>query len=178
MKIYSKKGDTGKTDFCTGKRVPKNCLGIKALGAIDELNSLIGLVLTKKPKQENVKILKKIQNDMHRISSEIIGLNKKGSKITKKDTLLLEQKIDFLQKQIPKLNKFILPGGTEKGALLHYTRVICRKTERKLIDSENSNETKISTELKAYINRLSDLLFVMARFENFKTGFEEKNPDY
>ncbi len=173
MKIYTKKGDSGKTSFGI-KRVPKNCIEVKALGNVDELDALIGLAVSKKLSQKNEGLALKIQNDLHRITAELVGLGKKGSEIQEKDIKFLEETIDSFE--LPELTKFILPGGSEQGALLHLCRAVSRKTERSILDAEKN--IKISKELKAYVNRLSDLFFSMARFENLENGFEEKNPDY
>lgn len=138
MKIYTKTGDKGKTSLASGKRVFKNDPRIEAYGNLDELNSLIGIVRALKISKKTDGILEKIQRDI--FSPE-------------KDTVFLEKSIDEISASLPPLRNFILPTGSLAGSFLHLARAVCRRAERKLIPSP-------------YLNRLSDLLFVLARFEN------------
>ena len=167
-KIYTRGGDTGETSLGDGERVKKNSLRIEAYGNIDELNSTIGVVICFISKEILV-TLEQIQNDLFDIGADLcVPRSEKklvfdGSRIT-----FLECNLDSLNSQLSKLDSFVLPGGTQSSAFLHMSRTVARRTERSLI-SLNDKE-KINADIIKYINRLSDYLFVAARFENRKEG--------
>lgn len=172
FKIYTKKGDKGFTSLFNGKKVAKDNLRIKALGEVDEVNSLIGLVNSflkdKKIKQELIKI----QQDLFLAGGYLAGSLKTEIKILKKRTEELELLIDSLAKQTPELKNFILPGGTNSASLLHFSRTVCRRAERNIVSL--SKKEKIDNVVVVYLNRLSDTFFTMARFVNFKQGEKEE----
>lgn len=151
MKIYTKTGDGGTTRLFNGLKVQKSNKIIEALGAIDELNAWMGTIKSSE--------LLQIQRELMQISSFIAGF-----KIKIPDPVRLEKEIDRMQKILPKLQNFILPSGQ-----IHVARAVCRRAERRVIGSGiRRNDT-----LK-YLNRLSDYLFVLARWENFKNKKKEK----
>jgi len=182
MAIYTRKGDKGKTFLANGKRVLKSDLRVKCLGTIDEFNSMLGVVLAEvqksKVKTQNcnskLKIeLEKIQNDLLDIGSNLAHpkLASQGLALQKR-VKEFEDFIDRMTAGMPKLSNFILPGGGKTGAMLHFARAICRRAERRIV--ELKNKEKIDKNIIIYFNRLSDLLFTMARFANFKGKKKER----
>lgn len=167
-KLYTKKGDKGKTTIC-GMEVEKNHPRLLTLGALDELESALGVVLAQSPK---LKILEEIQQDLMETGSAISTKNRVVGGKLKKKAAILEKEIDKFEKDLPPLKNFILPGGGKIGSLLHFARAICRRVEREIVDF--SQKEKIQPEIIAYLNRLSDFLFVLARRVNQKEGIKEK----
>jgi cob(I)alamin adenosyltransferase len=173
MKIYTKIGDKGFTTLwkkCLMTKAPKTHSRIIALGAIDELNSVLGAVAAFSVLKRVKKIIKDIQNDLFIIQAEIAGANKK---INPDKTKKLEKIIDKLTPKL-KLGKFIIPGGTKTGSLLYLSRAVCRRGEIDMV--KLSQKEKINPEILKYINRLSDFLYILGRWENRK--IKEKNPTY
>lgn len=174
MKIYTKKGDRGYTSLFGGASVEKNSLRIKAYGTVDELNSVVGLVLTHPLSDDGKEILNDIQSQLFVLGADLATLASKESKIERigtGDIEKLEKWIDTLEENLPALKSFILPGGSPAGATLHLARTVCRRAERHTV-ALNQNDT-ISAETVIYLNRLSDLLFVLARHENREAGEKE-----
>lgn len=169
MKIYTKTGDEGETSLLGGRRVKKNDLIIEVLGAIDELNAAIGLVVTSLGVNEDAvkDLLLKIQGDLFRLGAEVAG----AKKLIQDDVVFLEGEIDRYQLLLPDLHAFILPGGSQNGAQIHFARSVCRRVERELVVVKNENE--VSSFAFAFVNRLADLLFVLARFVNMSEGVSE-----
>jgi len=173
-KVTTKTGDQGDTTLGDGSHVSKNNARIHSLGSIDELNASIGLARVTLSEDHEVD-LKSIQNDLFNIGGEL--------SIPKVDkTLLHEDRVDFLEKmiksinkQLPPLEEFIIPGGSETGARLHVARSICRRAERDLVSLNNIE--KLSTDILIYVNRLSDYLFVLARLVIDKSGIKETQWD-
>jgi len=159
MPIYTKTGDRGETGLLGGKRVPKSHPQIMALGSLDELNAFIGLVKTKIKNNDDKEFLALIQHDLYLIMSFLSDSPISLTPLTKK-VKEFEQKIDFIEKKLPKLKGFIVPGGNEISAWFHVLRVICRKAEREVV--KNVASSKLSKIIQ-YLNRLSDLFFVLAR---------------
>jgi cob(I)alamin adenosyltransferase len=158
-KIYKKKGDEGKTSLLTGKMELTASLGISGAFTSKELREIIEF----------------IQNRLFHLAAELATPQKdhksksvvqRIDKIEEKDTTSLEKIIDDLSDQLPPLKSFILPGGSKSSSFLHQSRTICRRAERRIISLTKSNE--VNPEIIRYLNRLSDLLFVMARYANFK----------
>ena len=169
MKIYTQFGDKGKTRLIGGQIVDKDNLRIEVYGTLDELNSQIGLVLCKTKLPFVMEILTRIQNDLFRVSSLLAApdedsRSKLGFSVSSDDVAFLENSIDFMDGELPALQNFILPGGTEAAALLHVARTVCRRAERNL--ARLMHESEIAPEILIYLNRLSDLLFVAARYVN------------
>ncbi len=175
MKIYTKTGDAGSTSLFGGSRVQKNNIRINCYGTIDELNAMIGLSIASQVHLDTKIVLEKIQNNLFQIGSELSAPENIDSKIiikiTDEEINFLEMSIDKFDEKLPKLKNFILPGGSVGSSNLHLTRTICRRAERILV--ELMEKESINDKILVYINRLSDLLFVLARFENFTTSTPE-----
>ncbi|NOX17748.1 MAG: cob(I)yrinic acid a,c-diamide adenosyltransferase [Chlorobi bacterium] len=170
MKIYTKTGDTGETSLFGGKRVPKDNLRIEAYGTIDELNSLLGVSLTEIKNSEIISVVTRIQNELFNVGADLAAPIKNDEKKSflkrtgKDDILRLENDIDKFNSALPELKKFILPGGSKGASLLQFARSVCRRAERIVVtlsDGENIGEFPV-----VYLNRLSDLLFILGRAEN------------
>jgi len=174
MKIYTKTGDSGETSLLGGKRVWKDNLRIQTCGTIDELNSILGISISEITNMELKETLQGIQNDLFIIGSDtalpIENVNNKISiqRIMESHSEKLESIIDKYDVQLPDLKNFILPGGTKGSSILHFARSVCRRAERNVVSL--SQIEKINPYIEKYLNRLSDLLFVLARFENFSNG--------
>ncbi|MCX7875980.1 MAG: cob(I)yrinic acid a,c-diamide adenosyltransferase [Melioribacteraceae bacterium] len=170
MKIYTKTGDKGETSLFGGKRVWKDDQRIKAYGTIDELNAQLGLTITEIKSEELIDILKSIQNELFTICSDLATpfeveiKNFNVPRINETYINKIEKLIDEFDAKIPTLKNFILPGGTKGASNLHLARTICRRAEREIVTL--SKIEKINPTIEIYINRLSDLLFVFARYEN------------
>jgi cob(I)alamin adenosyltransferase len=159
-KIVTRTGDDGNTQIGVGKRIAKNHIVIETLGALDELNSTIGLLLAHKPKNKNiVKQLLQVQHDLFNMGGELCPPNKLV--ITPDKIIELEKMIDRLNATLPPLKEFILPGGNILSATCHLARTICRRTERCFVTLKN--QYTINVDSLRYLNRLSDFLFVAAR---------------
>lgn len=177
MKIYTKTGDKGMTSLFGGERVWKDHLRIDAYGSIDETNTFIGLALTEIDDAELVSTLKLIQSKLFVVGSDLaspLKSTKENTKIPRVDNTYIEEvekQIDNFNDKLPPLKHFILPGGTKGAAFLHTSRTVCRRAERKVIALAKADE--IGDAISVYLNRLSDLLFVLARYANFVN----KTPD-
>ncbi|HLD85954.1 MAG TPA: cob(I)yrinic acid a,c-diamide adenosyltransferase [Patescibacteria group bacterium] len=175
MKIYTKTGDGGESSLYGGSRLPKSDLRFEAYGTIDELNAALGVALAQVGAVEYQEELSRVQADLFSLGAELAlspGQELKARPIGAVETTALERRLDELQAKLPELKNFILPGGTSLGAALHHARTVARRAERTLV--RLSAATKIRPELLAYLNRLSDYLFVLARYVNHKAGAEEK----
>lgn len=177
MKIYTKTGDKGTTSLVYGSRVAKNDPRVEAYGTCDETNSAIGLALSHLvkedfPDKEKIEtVYHKIQTTLFHVGAEIATPAGKKVKwaLTQNDIRLLEQQIDEWDAQLPPLANFILPGGHSAGAAFHLARTVARRAERCAVSMGN----EINPLVLAYLNRLSDLLFVTARYVNHKLGCVE-----
>jgi cob(I)alamin adenosyltransferase len=177
MKIYTKTGDKGETGLFGGERVPKNALRIEAYGTIDELNSFIGLAVTEVRNPEVKSLLEEIQNELFSIGSDLaapesdknarLGIKRVPSHLY----INLEKQIDKFEERVEELRNFILPGGTKSAAYLHICRTVCRRAER-LVTSLKITE-QMNENILIYLNRLSDLLFVLSRYENAFSGIPD-----
>ena len=169
MKIYTGFGDQGKTALFGGETVRKNHLRVEMYGTLDELNSLIGILRNKNQDKNVDSILKNVQNELFTYGSEIATPDvAKRENFTEQisDTHInaLENAIDMFSEKLPTLKKFILPGGSEAASYAHLARTVCRRAERMLISL--ADQIEIRGQLIIYLNRLSDLFFVIARYEN------------
>lgn len=174
MKIYTKKGDKGKSNLLSGKGISKTDAVFDALGALDELSASLGIIHTFRTKKV-VQTVMEIQNDLFEIGSLISGRKpEKGSEDYWQNKIkALETRINFFDTKNKPLTHFILPGGSKLSSHLHLSRAICRRAERKLATYvKKRNKTQFDIHL-IYINRLSDLLFVMARYANQKLGIKD-----
>jgi cob(I)alamin adenosyltransferase len=168
-KIYTRGGDSGLTSLGDGKRVEKHSLRIRAYGEVDEVNSILGIVVCY-CNEFLKKIILKIQNDLFDIGADLCipSLKEKKIALNEKNILFLEKELDEINDKLKKLDSFILPGGTKASSFLHYARTVTRRCERTIV--ELSSKEKINQNIIKYINRLSDFLFVAARIENIKDG--------
>jgi cob(I)alamin adenosyltransferase len=175
VKIYTKTGDGGESSLYGGVRLPKSDLRFEAYGTIDELNSVLGVALSQPDGQKYAGELNKIQLELFNIGAELAlgaGQQLRAKPVGQTEIAALENRIDELQNQLPELKHFILPGGANLGAALHQARTIARRAERAVV--RLAEQTKLRPELLAYLNRLSDYLFVLARYANFKAGAQEQ----
>lgn len=167
VKIYTKTGDTGTTSLFGGKRLSKDDARIEAYGQVDELNSLLGIILAENPRAEVSKKLTRVQKELFVLGSDLsapYGIKVKVPRITRAYVSRLEKEIDRMEKNLPKLKNFILPGGSSVGSKLHLARSVARRAERAI--AALSQKEKINAKAQIYINRLSDWLFVLARYVN------------
>lgn len=177
MKIYTKTGDKGETSLFGAGRVSKDNIRIEAFGTVDELNSFIGLVITESKNDEVKQTLIKIQNQLFNLGSDLATPNEMESqnisipRITDEDYKYIEQQIDFFSDKLDELKFFILPGGTRAASILHIARTICRRAERRVVALNNT--VKINSNIIIFLNRISDLLFVLARYENKISGIKD-----
>lgn len=166
MAVYTRTGDKGQTSLFGGKRVSKSDRQIEAYGSIDELTSYIGLVSAKLKVQNSKLLLVEIQKDLYKIMAYLSGA-KENLLYLKKRVLEFEKKIDEIENKLPKLTRFIIPGGNELSAWFHILRTVCRRAERSVVAFYNNNVSmkQFNNEvLVKYLNRLSDLFFVFARW--------------
>lgn len=172
IKIYTKVGDQGYTKQVTGKMVPKYDLQIEALGDIDELDSYLGVVIANLSDQcqELLNPLQERQRDLYELESDIVV--KRHEEITAATVEFLEQQIDELNQKVPKTTHFILPGGSITATHLHYARTVARRAERAMAKL-NDEQQELAPACLKYINRLSDYLFILARYANVLDGVEE-----
>lgn len=175
MHIYTKTGDRGETSLYGGSRVSKDDMRIEAIGEVDELNAALGLLLTYalKSAEETKTLLTNIQSELFNIGAELANPAKTGKvkAINEEAVAALEHVIDDLEAKLPPLTHFILPGGSPYAAQAHMARAICRRAERRIISLHK--QEPLNPQLLAYINRLSDLLFMLARMDNHITGIKE-----
>jgi len=169
MKIYTGFGDKGNTALFGGKSVRKDNPRVEAYGSLDELNSIIGVLRAQNSDRDIDHLLEQIQNQIFVCGSEIATPDPKktqnfDNQITESEIKFLEQHIDRLSSHLAPLKNFILPAGCQASALAHWARTVCRRAERQLVTL--TSDTGIRNDLLVYINRLSDLLFIIARYEN------------
>jgi cob(I)alamin adenosyltransferase len=173
MKIYTRRGDTGETALLGGVRVWKNSPRLDAIGGIDELNAAIGLVRAENLPEDVDRMLKRLQNDLFNVVAELAAPTPAESPcptIAESHVREIETYIDQCQDKLQPLTVFILPGGARSAALFHLARTICRRAERQLVALVQIDKQAVSPPMLAYINRLSDLCFVLARLENARSG--------
>ena len=174
MSIYTKKGDSGQTDIfdsknCNKVRVAKDNIRLQIIGSLDELNSCLGIITSLLEDKKEIVFITKIQKDLFTINSLIAGI--KNINFPKTKVNYLEEKIDLLEKKLPKLTNFILPGGSEVSSFYHLARSVTRRSERKIVSF--SRQENINPSILAFINRLSDLFFVLSRWNNHNKGIKE-----
>ena len=168
MKIYTKTGDEGKTSLFDNSRVWKSDERIMSYGAVDELNSSIGIALSLELDHEIKDILIKIENDLFIVGSDLANPDMSDKKIrtTIEMITFLEQKIDLLEPQLEPLTSFILPGGTLLASIIHLSRTISRRAETHVVALSQNED--INKDAAIYLNRLSDLMFILARSINHR----------
>jgi cob(I)alamin adenosyltransferase len=171
VKIYTKTGDDGTTGLFGGPRVSKDAPRIEAYGAVDELNAVVGLARTEPMSAQLDVLLARVQNELFDLGAELATPDPvaKGTALLGGSQIAtLEAAIDLYEEQLEPLRQFILPGGCPAAALLHLARTVCRRAERRIITLAATEAVR--NELVVYVNRLSDLLFVLARAANHLAG--------
>lgn len=168
-KVYTRTGDDGTTALGGGQRLPKDALRIECYGTVDETNSVLGVVRASGVAQRLDAMLGRIQNELFHLGSDLCVLEDDKArmpvpKIEPRHVEALEHDIDALQEDLAPLTNFVLPGGSPAAAHLHVARTVCRRAERLL--TRLARDEKVGAFTVPYVNRLSDLLFVMARWEN------------
>ena len=165
MKIYTKTGDKGFTSLIGGTRVPKYDLRIEAYGTVDELNSYIGLIRAQEISEHDKQVLKQIQDRLFTIGATLAADPERSKMVIpdlhSEDIDLLEQEMDNMDKQLPPLHHFILPGGDSTISFCHIARCVCRRAER--LSVHLAEDSKVEEKVIIYLNRLSDYLFVLSR---------------
>ncbi len=170
MSIYTRTGDAGKTSLFGGKRILKCEELVDVYGSIDELNSWVGLIISQITVPDVQQFLSTIQTDLFTIGSSLAGWKGDLNSLNKR-ILEMEARIDALEKELPAIKNFILPGGSVLGSYVHLTRSICRRVERQTVSL--SQKEKIDPMIIKYLNRLSDLFFMLARFINKQSNVPE-----
>jgi cob(I)alamin adenosyltransferase len=173
MSFCTHRGDGGETELLGGKRVPKDHPLVAAVGEIDEFNALLGVVLAFSERPNDREVLIEIQKDLFLIGTELSGNGKAriSKRINSNRVAELEQGLDSIEKELPTLTHFILPGGSRPASLFHLARTVCRRAERSIVTL--SKKQKIDPQIPIYLNRLGDLLFMMARKANREKRVDE-----
>jgi cob(I)alamin adenosyltransferase len=173
MKIYTKTGDRGDTGLFGGPRVSKDALRIEAYGTVDELNSVLGLVRAGNLDKSIDALLARIQNELFDLGAQLATPDPAAHQtdlVGPKQITALEAAIDLHEQRLEPLKTFILPGGTAEAAYLHLARTVCRRAERRVVSLARDSSEHVSADAVIYLNRLSDLLFVLARAVNRAAG--------
>jgi len=176
MKIYTKTGDSGETSLFDQTRVAKSDPRVEAYGEVDELNACLGMVRAMTANGDIADMIETLQRDLFALGARLADPSTKiAARVTKaavagEQVERLEQTIDRLETELPPLQRFILPGGTPAGAALHLARTVCRRAERRVVALGRDEVEPI---VIVYVNRLSDLLFVMARAVNHRASVPE-----
>jgi cob(I)alamin adenosyltransferase len=182
--LYTRKGDKGKTGvFGCDQRISKNSVIAEALGSLDEINSFLGICKVKAKEKklilpDNVPVSKTIHNiqkNLFIVQAEVAGSKMaiSGDKIKE-----IEIIIDWTEKELPPIKSFFISGGTELGAMFDFARTIVRRAERRVVRVAEEKKVTINENTLAYLNRLSSLLYALARLTNHKFGITEESPDY
>ena len=176
MKIYTRRGDSGETDLAGGGRVGKDDPRVEAYGAVDELSAFVGVAAVD-ALAERAALIERIQRTLFRMGASLAtnpGVEKKalaGMGATAKDVAELEAAIDVADAELPELHAFVLPGGTRAAVAFHAARTVCRRAERRVLALDRI--APLPDASVRYLNRLSDLLFVLARLENHRSGVRD-----
>ncbi len=176
--LYTGKGDGGTTKVfgCDQQRISKSSELPEALGALDELNAFLGFAKMRAANESRIAgILREAQETLFIIQAEVAGADKR---VTREKVEAIETIINGIEKEIPPLKGFSIAGGTELSALLDVARTIARRAERRLVAVIDAHQREITSETKAYMNRLSSLLFALARLANHLALAKEENPNY
>ena len=176
-KVYTKTGDGGETALVGGERVSKASIRVDAYGDVDELNSSIGVARSRLKDEEIDKVLAQVQNDLFTLGGDLASKSEiKVPRIEESFIARLEGLSDEFLSQLEPLKEFILPGGSEAGAEIHRARTVARRAERRVVALAGEEEINLQTVV--YLNRLSDLLFILARVVNTRSGISEKMTDF
>lgn len=173
-RIYTRGGDQGQTSLATGTRIPKNHARIETIGTVDELNSLIGVTLSSLERSNDLSdVLKTIQHQLFDLGGELAMADESYTVIDQSTIKYLEEQLDRWNESLPPLKEFILPGGGAAASYCHLARSVCRRAERTMTTLCQEDEQFINPQAAAYLNRLSDLLFVASRYIVLQQGGEE-----
>lgn len=177
MKIYTKTGDSGSTGLFGGARVDKDDARVEAYGTVDETNSAIGMARAAHAPETVERVLAEVQVDLFVLGAELACVAGKEDKLkmrllSHEDVVRLERAIDEAEASLAPLTSFVLPAGTPAAAALHHARTVCRRAERRVLAA--GRQASIRNELLVYLNRLSDLLFVLARRANREAGVADE----
>lgn len=181
--LYTRKGDNGTTKtFGCNQRISKSSLIAEALGNLDEINSFLGLCKVASAKT-NFKVVDKkfadivhsIQENLFTVQAELAGAPKRVGEVKVKEA---ERLIDTAEKELPPIHSFFIAGGTELAALFDIARTVSRRAERRVVAVADEGKIKIDEHTLAYLNRLSSLLYALARLSNHKAGIKEPSPRY
>ena len=178
-RVYTKTGDKGETSLVDGSRVSKSSKRVDTFGDVDELNSILGISIQYIEDEEIAGVVNSIQNDLFILGGDLATPSGFEIEIPRIDTDMitkLENLIDTFHKEVGDLKEFILPSGKGSSPYIHLARSVCRRAERKLVSL--SGDERINGEAVVFLNRLSDLLFVLARVVNKRSGFEETYVDF
>jgi cob(I)alamin adenosyltransferase len=172
-RIYTRGGDAGETSLGDGSRVSKLDVRIAAFGTVDEVNAAVGLVLSGDCPEKMRPVLERVQNELFDLGADLsVPIEDKARlRVTQAQIDALERDCDHFNAELPELKSFVLPGGTESASRLHAARTICRRAEREAIAAAGA--VGVSPLALVYLNRLSDLLFILARVANAAAGREE-----
>lgn len=173
MKIYTKTGDAGETGLIGGDRVAKDHPRVEACGAVDELNAALGVARAAHPPEKVERLLGRVQHELFCVGAELAMVRQTeadASLLTERHVSALEKEIDLFQSQLPPLQHFILPSGNAASAALHLARAICRRAERRVVSLRRTERGGVHERIVQYLNRLGDLLFVLARMCNAEAG--------
>ncbi len=181
-KVYTKFGDGGKTYLADGTVVSKSHPLVSSYGEVDEINSFLGLLRAElSPELKELDdLLREIQNDMFKLGADLatpLSAKFQINRISENDVKKLEELIDSYNSHLKPLEEFILPSGCKESALFHICRTICRRAERELVRAMESG-IEININVQIYLNRLSDLFFVLARWCNYKKGIKEEGASF
>jgi|WetSurMetagenome_2_1015567.scaffolds.fasta_scaffold723695_1 cob(I)alamin adenosyltransferase len=168
MTIYTRTGDQGETDLLRGGRVPKDAARLRVCGDLDELDAWLGVVRCEPLPEGVAALLEAIQRRMVDLRAQLVTVPPAQSTVavTSQDVEILEQAVDRYDAKLEPLATFIVPGGSRAAATLHVARAVCRRAERELVSLARSEPEAVARPVLAYVNRLSDLLFVLARLAN------------
>jgi len=176
IKIYTKTGDSGETSLFAGGRVYKDAARVEAYGTVDELNACLGMICAQLASDDVLECLQRIQTELFDLGADLATplsatTRKEIPRAREEQTTRMEGWIDQYSEGLPVLTQFILPSGSLPGATLHFARTVCRRAERQVVTL--SREEEINPEIVRYLNRLSDLLFVLARVVNQRARIPE-----
>lgn len=174
MKIYTRTGDTGDTGLRGGARVPKDSAVPEASGTVDELNSSLGWVRAIGLPDDVDRVVQRVQHELFLVGAGLATQrpNNSTEKVSDEHVAWLEQQIDWADEQLDPLDGFVVPGGTPAGAAMHVARTVCRRAERRIVSLARA--AHVPDAVLCYMNRLSDLLFVLARLTNERGGRPEE----
>jgi cob(I)alamin adenosyltransferase len=175
MKIYTTTGDSGDTGLPGGTRVPKDASVTEVCGSVDELNTVLGIARAIGVPDDVDHVLDRVQHQLFELGAEVARLGAQVASachVDVEDIRALEEKIDQFNTELPPLRNFLLPGGSLAAAQLHFARAVCRRAERRLVGLIRETPG-LSRDILVYLNRLSDLLFVLARLVNQRAGRPE-----